>query len=364
MNFEDVCSFENLYAAHRAARLGKRHKSDVIAFEMDLAWNLWDLKTRLENATYTVGDYRHFTVRDPKFRDIQALSYRDRVVQQSLCANVLAPFFERRLIHDNTACRVGKGTHFGLARLTRFLTEHYRRHGTGGWILKADVRKYFASVDHAVLLARLRRSVPDVRVLALLEQIVRSYEGDSGRGLPMGNQTSQWFALYYLDPVDRLVKERLRVRHYIRYMDDMVLVHPDREFLKECRDRIREFCETDLKLELNDKTQLFPLRHGVDWLGWHFYVSATGKVVRKLRNTSKKRLKRRMKGLQKRFASGGLSVSEIRQRLASTTGHLLHGHTWRLRTKVYGLTGFVRKSAVSREAEASRSETKVERPAH
>lgn len=215
-DFETVCDFDNLYRAHTKARLGKRHKPDVIAFDMDLASNLWAIKERLENCSYTVGSYKRFTIYEPKQREIQALCYADRIVQHSLCDNVLTPFFENRLVYDNCACRVGKGTHFGMKRLEGFLREHYRGHGAQGWMLKADVRKFFQSIDHDVLLERLRRVIPDPDVLRLCEGIVHSFNTDTGRGLPMGNQTSQLFALYYLDPIDRLVKERLRVVHYTR----------------------------------------------------------------------------------------------------------------------------------------------------
>lgn len=343
-DYEKICAFESLYEAHRRARKCKRHKKDVITFEMDLAANLWGLKERLDSKTYVVGGYKRFMIHDPKDREIQALCYGDRVVQHSLCDNVLIPFFENRLIYDNCACRKGKGTHFGIRRLTEFMREHYKAHGADGWILKADIRKYFPSVNHEILLQRLRRIIPDPDIVALVEMIIHSWNRDEGKGLAMGNQTSQLFALYYLDPVDRLIKEKLRIKHYTRYMDDMVLLHPDREYLRECLRQIRELCGIKLKLELNEKTQIFPIRHGVDYLGWHFYLTETGKVIKELRMQNKKRLKRRMKGLQKGYAEGRLDWEDIKRSIASTNGHLMHGHTYRLRAKIYNKTAFVRKS--------------------
>jgi hypothetical protein len=325
-DYERVCDFASLYDGHRAARLGKRDKGEVIAFEMDLAANLWGIKRRLEDRSYNVAGYKRFMIHDPKDREIQALSYADRVVQHSLCDNALTAFFENRLIYDNCACRVGKGTHFGMNRLACFMREHYAAHGAAGWILKADVRKYFASIDHGILRERLRRIVPDPDIMALLEKIIGSFNADTGKGEPMGNQTSQLFALYYLDPVDRLVKEKLRVKHYTRYMDDMVLLHPDRDFLRDCLWRMRTLAEDGLKLELNEKTQIFTIRNGVDYLGWHFYLTETGKVVKKLRASSKVRIKRRMKGLQKGYGSGKLSFDDVNRSMASTHGHLIHGH--------------------------------------
>lgn len=339
-DYERLSDFRNLYAAHKLARRSKQHKRDVVAFEMDLAKNLWEIKNRLDSRTYEVGGYYKFIIHDPKTREIQALHYGDRIVQHSLCDNVLTPFFEKRLIYDNCACRKGKGTHFGINRLTGFLRGYYRKHGADGWILKLDIRKYFPSIDHAVLLSRLQRVILDPDIMALIGKIIESYNSDTGKGLPMGNQTSQIFALYYLDPVDRLVKEKLRVKYYTRYMDDMILVHESKEYLQECLRQIQKLCREQLKLETNDKTSIFPIRNGVDYLGWHFYLTETGKVVRKLRQNRKKRLKRRMRVMQRDYADGSIEFDDIKRSMAAIHGHLIHGHTYHLRKKILEGTVF------------------------
>ena len=181
--------------------------------------------------------------------------------------------------------------------------------------------------------------------MALLEMIVHSWNGDMGHGLPMGNMTSQLFALYYLDPVDRLVKEKLRIKHYTRYMDDIILIHESKEYLRDCLRQIRELCEKGLKVELNEKTQIFPLRQGVDYLGWRFYLTDTGKVIKRLRTQNKRRLKRRMKGLRKSYSEGRLAWEDIKRSMAATQGHLIHGHTYCLRKKIYEETIFVRRQS-------------------
>lgn len=140
---------------------------------------------------------------------------------------------ERHLIYDNAACRKDKGTLFAMNRLNEFLYSHYRIHGRKGYFLKCDIRKFFDNIDHEVLKNSLTRIVDDDRTLRLLFNIIDSYETASGKGIPMGNQTSQWFALYYLDPLDRLVKEKLRIKYYTRYMDDMILISENKEVLKE-----------------------------------------------------------------------------------------------------------------------------------
>lgn len=240
---------------------------------------------------------------DPKKREIQASYFRDRVVQHSLCDNILAPYFENRLVYDCAACRKEKGTHFAMRRLSEFMRRFYKDHGTNGCFLKCDVRKYFDSVDHEVLKQRLA-IFPDDRVRELLYMIIDSHNKGEGKGLPLGNQTSQWFALYYLDPVDRLIKEKYRIKYYSRYMDDLVLIHDDKEYLKEVLAGIREYAEKRLNLEFNEKTQVFPLSQGVDYLGWHFYLSDTGKAIRKLRASNKRRFKRMLKAFSKKYAGG------------------------------------------------------------
>ena len=211
-----MLDFQNMYRAYRRAAAGKRDKQKVIDFELDLSRNLWEIIHQMEDKTYQVGGYHQFMIYDPKERKIEALSFRDRVVQHCLCDNILKPYFENRLIYDNAACREGKGTDFARDRLTGFLRKHYRKHGTKGYILKYDIRHYFDSIDHEILKGMLK-NIPDRNVLGLLYHIIRSHEGSTDpvtgrkRGLPLGNQTSQWFALYYLDPMDRLVKERMRV---------------------------------------------------------------------------------------------------------------------------------------------------------
>ena len=334
MQLEDMTSFERIYEAYRKAARGKHYKDDVIRFELDLSRNLWSIIEQLENRTYQVGQYRKFMIFDPKKREIQALSFKDRVVQHSLCDNILMPFFENRLIYDNCACRVGKGTHFAMDRLTVFLVEHYKKHGVTGYILKYDIRHYFDSIDHDVLKKMLLK-IPNDDVRDLLYSIIDSYSGDAEgkKGLPIGNQTSQWFALYYLDPMDRLIKEKLRIKHYVRYMDDGILVHESKEVLQEARKEMKVMADS-LKLEFNAKTQIFPISQGVDFLGFRFYLTDTGKVVRRLRTSNKRRWKRRLKKFKEDFRTGEKSLEDIMLSMKSYRGHLSHGHTFKLRAKV------------------------------
>ena len=217
------------------------------------------------------------------------------------------------------------------------LQEHYAKYKTDGYILKCDIASYFASIDHAVLKQQLRKLIKDTDIRELLYRVIDSYEteGRPGKGLPFGNQSSVCFAIYYLDPLDRLAKEKLRVKHYIRYMDDCLLIHPDKRFLQECLRQMRALLKDTLKLELNAKTQLFPIKNGVEFLGWRFCLTETGRVIRKMKPQSKLRFKRRLKRLQRDYGNGSIELKDVKASLAAYRGHLMHGHTYRLRANAF-----------------------------
>ena len=328
-DYEKLCDFQNLYLAYKASRRSKRNKREVIEFEMETGTRIAELSEELRNGTYRLSGYYHFTVHDPKVREIYALHYRDRIVQHCLCDRLLAPYFETHLIYDNAACRKNKGTHFALNRLEDFLHAHYREYGTEGYILKCDIRKFFDSIPHEILKQRLLTLVHDKRTGALLEHIVDSYAAAPGRGIPMGNQTSQWFALYYLDPLDRLIKEQLRIKHYTRYMDDMVLVHKNKEYLQDCLQKMRILAE-ELGLAFNAKTQIFPIKNGVEYLGWRLYLTEEGAVVRKLKKQSCRRMKRRLRKLKRDTEAGLVAPVKAEEALTAYGAHLAHGNAHRL----------------------------------
>ena len=337
-SFEDIFSFEHLLKAHKIARRGKRGNAEVIQFEGDLLSNLANMHEKLLDGTYRQTPYYHFTIYDPKVREIYALHYADRIVQHCLCDNLLAPWFDKHVIYDNAACRIGKGTHFAMNRMDAFLHEHFQHYGTEGYILKCDISKYFNNIDHDILKGKLFRIFREERVRKLLNDIIDSYEVTPGKGIPLGNQTSQWFALWYLDGLDRYVKEERRIKHYTRYMDDFILIHPDKAYLMETLHGMENILH-GLGLSFNNKTQVFPIRHGVEYLGWRFYLTESGRVVRRLKKHSKIRWMRRLVKLRREYAEGITDLDKIKESLNSYRAHMSYGNTYQMYDKV--MKGFM-----------------------
>ncbi|OKO91410.1 Retron-type RNA-directed DNA polymerase [Geobacillus proteiniphilus] len=324
--FRLVYDFNNLYEAYMKSRCGKRWKGATNRFEMNALEYVAYLQHLLKTKTYTLGAYNVFKVYEPKERIIKSIPFKDKVVQRSLCDNVLEPIFERSLIYDSYACRKGKGVHAGLKRTAEFFRRHYRKYGLDGWVLKCDIEKYFDSIDHDILKKIIRKYIADENVLWLLDMIIDSTDNP---GLPIGNQTSQWFANLFLNSFDHFIKEKLKIKMYIRYMDDFILIHPDKEYLRYCKQEIVKYLDT-LKLKLNRKSHIFPLRNGVDFLGFHTYLTETGKVIRKIRRDSKKRIKRKLKKFKELYASGERTKEQIERAYKSWVAHASHGNCYHL----------------------------------
>lgn len=332
---EESFSFEKLLEAHKRCRCSKQHKRETINFEVNLSQNLVTLSKQIINRTYKVGSYKQFKIYEPKERIIEALSYKDRVVLMALCSNIIEPKFEKRLIYDNVACRKGKGTHFGIKRLENFLHCYYKKFGNNkGYVLKCDIRKYFQNIDHAILFNKLKNEKFDKDELWILKLIIDSKNEEKGVGLPIGNQTSQWFGLYYLDEIDRLIKEKLRIKYYVRYMDDMILVHNDKEYLKFCKEEIEKCANNHLKLNLNNKTEISNLKDGIDFLGFRHILTENGKVLRLLRGQAKVKLKRNMKLLSKLKQNSLVDEEYIDSRLNAFNAHICHSNAKSLYRKL------------------------------
>lgn len=255
-------------AGWKEFRRGKRGKLDVAAFEFNLEDNLLELQHALRSQAYQPGPYVRFLVRDPKPRVIHKASVADRVVHQVVFRSLyrrLDPYF----IYDSYSCRRRKGTHAGVARLETFIRRASVNYSRSAWTLKCDVRKFFDSIDQNILLTLLKRQIKDQSILKLVELIINSFEHVSGRGLPLGNVTSQLFANVYLNEFDQFVKHELNQHWYLRYCDDFVIVGRDKDELAALVPIMAAFLQDQLKLTLHpNKIILRSARQGMDFLGY------------------------------------------------------------------------------------------------
>lgn len=285
LSFDDISSTLALERAWRKFARGKHGRPDVAQFEVGLDENLAALRDELLGGTYTHGSYVPFIVHDPKRRQIHKASVRDRVVHQAVVSAV-EPSFERQFIFDSYSCRVGKGTHAGVLRLQHMLRRESLNGTRGVYALKCDVRRYFASIDHEVLISLIAGRVRDEKVLWLVRDILLSHGAEVGCGIPLGNVTSQLFANIYLHELDWFAKQRLGVRYYLRYCDDVVVVSADRQYLLGLVESFSWFLGCQLKLRLHpDKTTVRTFEQGVDFLG---YVVKPHAVL--LRKTTRQRM--------------------------------------------------------------------------
>ena len=329
--FEDIISVENLLEAWKEFIKGKRGKRDVQEFQLRLMDNILSLHHDLANHTYQHGGYHVFHIFDPKPREIHKASVRDRLLHHAIY-RILYPFFDKTFIADSFSCRDNKGTHKALNRFRSFGYIVSKNNTRTCWVLKCDIRKFFANIDHVILLEILAKYLLDKDIMRLLEEVIESFS--SGRphiGLPLGNLTSQLLVNIYMNEFDQFVKHRLNNKHsnilknvgmlggaketyYIRYADDCVIFSENRRILEEYISYIRAFLERELKLKLHpQKLFIKTLASGVDFLGWVHFPDH-----RVLRTTTKKRM------IQK------VAAAEKEETLHSHLGLLKHGNTYKL----------------------------------
>ena len=284
--FEDIISVENLLEAWREFIRRKRDKKDVQEYYRKLIDNILELHQDLANHTYKHGSYQAFNINDPKPRNIHKATVRDRLLHHAIY-RILYPFFDRIFVSDSFSCRNEKGTHKAINRFRSFAYKVSKNHTATCWVLKCDIKKFFASIYQNILLNVLKTYIPDQDIIWLLKEVIGSF--NSGRpdvGLPLGNLTSQLFANIYMNKFDQFMKYRIRANHYIRYADDFVILSDDKKWLKGLVVSIGEFLHTVLELDLHpDKISIKTLNSGVDFLGWVNFPDH-----RILRTTTKRRM--------------------------------------------------------------------------
>lgn len=325
-DFEKVIDFRNMYKSYRKSKTGKGFKKSSARFNIMALDGINALIKQLKDKTYKVSGYNEFKVYEPKERVIKTTSFKDKVVQHSLCDNVLLPRLQEVFIYDNCAGQTGKGTLFGLDRLSEQMKEFHRRYKNDGYILKCDISKFFYNISHEQLKDMVEYYFSDKDICWLCNLFIDSTEG---KGIPLGNQINQGLALLYLDGMDKLIKTELGIEFYGRYMDDFYLIHSDKQYLKYCLEVITEYLKT-LDLELNGKTQIFPVKNGVNYLGFHTYITESGKVIRKLKNQNKRNAQRKFVRMAKKVVNGDLSVEKFYDSYSAWKNHISHGNCYNL----------------------------------
>jgi len=330
--YEKIVSFENLLAAYKVFRRGKRFKGDVLGFDYHYETELLKLQDELVNRTYSPLPPHRFYVYEPKKRAIAAACVRDRVVHHALC-RVVEPIFDKRLVYDTYACRLHKGT---LAAIKRFEEFKYRLLSCYNeneiYIFKADIQKYFENIDHRVLLGLINERIKDEGVIWLIKRILASESlfSQQTKGIPIGNLTSQVFANLYLSPLDQFIKHSLGFKYYIRYMDDFVLMDVSRNRLQQAKLKIATFLKENLELILHPKKQtISPLKCGVDFLG--FKIFSTHRLLRK---ENVKRFCGRLKRMRKQLERKQIPIGKIGLSIRGWIAHAKCGNTYNLRKKI------------------------------
>lgn len=317
--YDSIISLENLLLSWQEFLKGKRKRKDVAQFSLCFMDNILKLHEDLVNKTYKHGLYYAFKINDPKPRNIHKATVRDRIIHHAIY-RILYPYFDKKFIFDSYSCRNNKGTHKALNRFKNLAGKVSQNHIKTVWILKGDIRKFFANIDHQLLKNILRRHIIDKDILWLLGRVIGSFntDGKTGVGLPLGNVTSQLLINVYMNEFDQFIKRNLKVKYYLRYADDFLILHQDKFYLVNLISQISVYLESKLKLNLHeDKVSIKRFSSGADFLGWvHF------PYYRILRTSTKRRMLKRLKDFP------------TRETLASYLGLLKHGNTYKLITKL------------------------------
>ena len=312
-----ILDYENMLIAFHNAAKGKADRKDVVQFRKKLSENLLTLRMKIDTDTMIFGTYSFFTVHDPKTRNICAAAFKERVAHHALM-NVCGPILDQSQIFHSYACQKDKGQHKALLKAKEWAAGH-------DFYLKMDISKFFDSIDHAILKQMLYSRIKDKKVLGILFDIVESYYTFYGKGLPLGNLTSQYFANFYLTRFDHWIKQEKKARFYLRYMDDMLIIG-NKAMLCQLRDDSRHYLNKNLKLQLKNGGQINRTGKGIGFLGSVIYPG-----VLKLSSSSKKRIRVRIKQYEKRYRSKTMDARELQEKANALWAGLYHinSYGWR-----------------------------------
>lgn len=374
--YDGMCDLEDLYVSYREARKGKRYKRKILAFTDDLENQMLSIRDDLTDLSYEMGEYHMFYVHEPKLRLVMSIGFRDRIVQWSIYRR-LYPFYDSLFITDSYACRKGKGSHEAADKLQYWMRKANRREkenpGVKWYYLKLDVSKYFYRVSHEVLINILKTRIRDERFMALLVKIINNDKQKFGLpagyapedceyddwlydvGMPIGNITSQMFANIYLNELDQFCKHTLGVRYYIRYMDDVIILHNSKEDLNQWKAQIDEFMRDALRLNLNKKTAIRPISLGVEFVGYKIWSTH-----RKLKRSTARKILRKVKVLCYMLSVKEITRAEFDRKAASYNGVLQHCDSHGLRDALNEIYRKYNMPEVPDDAKTKRLEGKME----
>lgn len=361
-NIVDLVKIQNMY--NKRIRINTKNKYKLEKFENNYVSNMIYIKKTLENRCYVPGKYNLFLVKYPKLRLIMSQNIIDKVINHVVTEHILIKVFDKTLIDQNLATRKNKGTHHGIKLLKKYINEIK---GETFYILKFDISKYFFNIDHDILKEIMSKKIKDKEAIKILFDIIDSTDKEyinteikaikkhgidevlnsnyhnkrekineleklpyykKGKGVPIGNMSSQFLAILYLNELDHYIKESLKIKYYIRYMDDGVILHKDKRYLEFCLEEIKRILKK-YKLELNKKTEITKSTEYFQFLGYNFLIK-NDRLILKVANKTKKKFKTKMKKLKNLLDNKQISTSDYNQIKASYVGHLSHGDTKKL----------------------------------
>lgn len=323
--YPQICSINNLNLAYKKARKGKTLKPYVLNFEENLDENILQLETDLLFHSYQPKPLQQFILRDPKTRKINRSAFRDRIVHHAIC-NIIAPLFEKTFIYDSYANRKGKGVLKAIERFERFQRKVSHNNTRDAYVFKADIRKYFEAVDKSILLAILKKKIKCPKTMWLIKKILSNYSTQPNKGMPLGNLISQFFANVYLNELDQFVKHKLKVKYYLRYVDDFVILHQYKDQLIFFQNKIDYFLHTSLKLQLHpDKSKIFSAKQGTEFLGMDVFPRH-----RSLKRKNLLKFKRKYTHLKTKLRARQISYDQIYDFIEGWLAYARNANTYTL----------------------------------
>lgn len=324
---EKVCTFDGLYRSDKVCKCGVIWKDSVASYHANRFIRTVKLKDKIDNGEYypKIGD--RFIVYEPKIREIMSIKYEDRIFQRRFNDDVLYPVMTRSFIYDNLACQRGGGTDKTMDRLNCHLQRYFRKYGKEFYVLQCDIHHYYQSMPHDKTREMFYKKIKDPWSREQIDRILGTFPGEIGYN--PGSQTIQIAGISYLNDMDHMIKEKYRIKGYLRYMDDFILLSPDRAYLEKCLEDIRSYLKT-VGLTLNEKTRIYPIKDGIPFLGFRFFLTDTGKVIRKIKHSNISRERRRLRKLVEKSKSGVLTRKEVDMCYQCWKAHAQRGNTYGL----------------------------------